>query len=99
MRDEWASGGATRERLHHRRLHFDEAAIVEVATDVADDFRPRIEDLLDVVIDDQIDVALAVALLDVSEAVPFLRQRPERLSQEVESGRLDGELSFFRAED
>ena len=40
--------------------------------------RPRL------VVGDQVDVALAVARLDVGEAVPLLRQRPQRLGEHAE---------------
>ena len=43
-------------------------------------------------VDDQIEIALAVAGLDVAQAVPLLGQRDEALRQELESGRPDRQL-------
>ena len=48
-------------------------------------------------IDEEVDVALAVAGLDVLEPVPLLRQRPQRLRQERPGLDLDGELARARA--
>ena len=44
-------------------------------------------------VDDQVDVALAVALLDVGEAVPLLGQRAHRLGQDDDVLGDDGQLA------
>ena len=78
VRDERARQGAAVERLQDGRLDLDEAAIVEEVADGADDVRALDEDLRDLVVDDEVEVAAAVARLDVGEAVELLRQRPQR---------------------
>ena len=44
-----------------------------------DDVAAHLEELAHVLVGDEVAVALAVALLDVGEAVPLLRRRLQRL--------------------
>ena len=92
--DEGAGQSAPGGRLQHRRLHLDKAALVEELPDGGDDPAAHLEDLLDLGVGDEVQVALAVAFFDVAEAVPFLRQGLERLGQQGEvfhpNGRLAG---------
>ena len=74
MRDERLGHRAARDHLQHRRLDFHEVERVEEAAQVLHDARALAEHLAALVADDQVDVALAVALLDVGEAVPLVRQ-------------------------
>ena len=46
--------------------------------------RARPKDAAALLVDDQIDVALAIALLDVRKAMPLVRQRPQRLRQQAQ---------------
>ncbi len=89
VRDEWTRRGAAGDGLHHRRLHFDEAMAVEPVADVLHDLGPRHERLLHVIVDDEIDVALPVALLHVGESVPLGWQRAECLDEKVKASRFD----------
>ena len=72
MRDEGARRGAAVERLHHGRLDFDEAAFLELPAQGRDDAGARDENVAHFGIGDQVEIALAVAGLDVLEAVPLL---------------------------
>ncbi len=83
VRDERLGQGAAVERLQHRRLDLDEAARVEEAADGGDDPRALEEHLARVVVGDQVEVALAVARLDVGEAVVLLGQRAQRLAEQL----------------
>ena len=96
--DERPGRGAARHRLHHRRLDLDVVARGEEAPQVGDRRGARPEDAPDVRVDDEVDVALAVAGLDVHEPVPFLGQRPERLGEQPDVVGLDGEFARPRAE-
>ena len=58
----------------------------------------HLEDPARVRVDDQIEVALAVAGLDVLQAVPFLGQRDEALGEELEARRPDRQLVGLGAE-
>ena len=81
-------------RVEDGRLHLDELALVEEAAHPGDELRPAAEGLAHFGIGGEIDVALAVAGLDVAQTVPLLRQRPQRLGDELETAfaRLDGQL-------
>ena len=48
------------------------------------DFRARDEDLAHFRIRDQIEIALAIARLDIFQAVPFFRHREQRLGEEIQ---------------
>ena len=55
-----------------------------VAPDGGDRGEADLEDPAGVLVDDQVDVALAVAGVDVGEAVPLVGQRAQRLGQQLE---------------
>ncbi len=57
-----------------------------------------LEDRADFFIHHQVEVALAVADFDVGEAVPFFRQRQQRLGEELQVLRVHGELAGLGAE-
>ena len=99
MRDERPRQRAAGHRLHHRRLDLDEAQGVEEAPDGRDDLRARLEHVARVGIDDQIQVPLAIADLDVLQAVPLLRQRQQALREEGDRRGPDRQLVRLRPED
>jgi hypothetical protein len=84
-RRERPSRGATVERLQCRRLHFDETPCIEEAPDRGDDLRPGLEDGANLLIGNQVGVALPVARFYVLQAMPFLGRRVERLTQDREA--------------
>ena len=91
-------GAAGLLRLVQRRgLHLQVAALVEEAPDGGDDAGPLLEGLLHPGGGHQVEVALAVALLDVGQAVPLLGQGPDGLGEDGEGGRLHGELAGLGA--
>ena len=96
--DEGARGGAAGDRLHHRRLDLEVAARDEEVAQVADRARAHLEDAPRLRVDDEVEVALAVARLHVLEAVPLLGQRAERLGEQAELRRLERELAGAGAE-
>jgi hypothetical protein len=75
--------------VHHRRLDLQEAPGVQKAADAADEGGPHLEHLARLGVGGEIEIALAVAGLDVGQAVPLLGQRAERLGKESEV--VDGE--------
>ena len=87
VRDERPGGRATRDRVEHRRLDLDEAALGEQLAHRAHDGEADLEHAARVVVRDQVDVALAVARVDVGESVPLVRELPLRLGEHGE--RLD----------
>ena len=93
VRDERPRRRAADERVHRRRLDLEEAALVEDRAQRAHDVAPRAEDVGDRRVRDEVDVALAVAQLDVGQAVPLLGQRAVRLREQAHASRLDRELA------
>ena len=85
--DERPRERAAGDRLHHRRLDLEEAARREEAAEGLEEQRALPEDVAGLGVGDQVEVALAVAALDVLQAVPLLGQRLQRLG-EVADGRL-----------
>ena len=77
----WARHGAASDGLHHRRFHFDVAASVEVSADGLNNAAALDENFAHLRIDEQIEIALAVAQLNIGQPVPFLRQRQQALAQ------------------
>ncbi|MNF71742.1 hypothetical protein D3C84_536990 [compost metagenome] len=86
--------GATGDGLQHRRFHFEEVALGEELADVADDPGAHAEGIADFLVDDQVDVALAVTLFGVGQAVVLVRQRTQRLGQQAHVGHLDVQVAL-----
>ena len=76
------------ERLQHRRLDLEEAALVEPAPDGGDHLRAQDEQLARLLVRDQVELAVAVAGLDVLEPVVLLGRRAQRLGQQLPAARL-----------
>ncbi len=89
--------GATGNGLQHRGFHFEETALVEEAADVRDHLRTHAEGLAHILVDDQVDVALAVALLGVGQAVELVRQRTQRLGQQASVLHVDVQITLAGA--
>src|SRR5438093_10672894 len=87
---------AARYLLEDRTLHVDETPLVQQAADRGDDPGPRPKDVAHLRVRDQVHVSLPVADLDVLQAVPLLRHRPQRLGQQLEGMNLDGDLASLR---
>ena len=92
MRHERPRQRAAGDLLHHRRLDFEEAVRLQELPDRRHRGRANLEHPAHVGIDDQIEIALAVADLDVLQAVPLLRQRQEALGEELQRRRPDRQL-------
>ncbi len=82
--DERLGRRPARDRLHHGRLHLEEAPGVEERAQRRDQAALHHEGLADLGVHDQVHVAAPVARLHVLEAVPLLGQRAERLGEELE---------------
>ena len=96
--NEGLGGGPAGDGVHHRRFHFQVAVRGEELSHGLDDFGADDESAAGVLVGDQVEVALAVFLLLVGEAMEFLRQWPQRLGQQAHRGALDGEFVGFGAE-
>ena len=73
--DERPRGRAAVERLQDRRLDLDEARVVEEAADRGDHLRAGDEDRARLLVGDQVELAVAMAGLDVGEAVVLVGRR------------------------
>ncbi len=96
--DEGLGGCAAWNRLHHRGLDLEKAAGVEECPHLADQPALDRERLAHLRVHHEIDVAPAVPCLHVLEPVPLLRQRPERLGEELEAADGDRQLAGPRPE-
>ena len=94
---EGARGGAPRLLLQHRRLHLEEAAPVEVAADGGDDAAARAEGVARLLVRHQVEVAAALAELDVGEAVELLGRGAQGLRDQLPRDRAHGRLARARA--
>ncbi len=82
MRDEGPRHGAAGDGLHHRRFDFDESLRIHEAPQRLHQLAALEKNFAHLGIHHQIDVALAVAQLDVGQPVPLLRQAAAGLSRE-----------------
>jgi len=88
-------GGAAVDRLEDGRLHLDEAALVEDAAHGGDQARAGAEGLAALAVDDQVEIALAVALLDIAQPGPLLGGRVDRLGQDADRSDKDRALALL----
>ena len=113
VRLEGLGRGARHQRVHHRRLDLEEVARVEEVADELHQLRALLERLAHRGVRQEVDVATAVALLDVGQRLllgPGLRlgvvalaelagQRAQRLAQERELRGRQSELARLRLEE
>lgn len=105
--DEWLRRGATGLHVHHGRLHFQEAQVVQVAADASrgqqervgllDDARADDELVTHLRVHDQVQVTLAVARLGVSETHVGLREHVQAGREDLHLVGEDGELATLGA--
>ena len=96
VRDEGARERAAVARLEDGRLNLDEAVVVKRAADRAHHARAKLEIRAALLVHEQVDVAAAVALLDVGEAVEGVRQRRPDVREELDPVRGQGRLAAPR---
>ena len=82
VRDERPGRGAAGDGVQRRRLHLEEAAVVEVAADGADDQHALAGAVERLRVVDQVEVAVAQAELHVLHSAPLVRVRLQRLGQD-----------------
>ena len=99
MRREGARQGAAGDRLHHRRLDFKEPVGGQELANRRDRAGADLKHAAHVGIDREIEIALAVAHLDVLQAVPLLRQREETLGEKLELRRPDRQFVGLGSEE
>src|SRR5262245_26297189 len=92
MRHERRGERAAGNRLHHGRLDFEKSARDEKLANRRDDAAADFEDLPRIGVDDQVQVALAVADLDILQPVPLFRQRHQALGEKLEPLHMHGQF-------
>ena len=97
MGDEWPRGGTALNAAEDRTFDLPEAVILQVAPDGPDRASPHLEDVAGPFVRHEVDVALAVAHLDVGESLVLVRRRPQRLAQHLETLDGDGDLALVGA--
>ena len=93
MRDKRPRRRAAGNRLHHGRFDLDEAARVEERADGGHRLGAHLEDTARVGVDDQVEVPLPVARLDVLQAMPLFGKRQVALGEEHHAAGPDAELA------
>ncbi len=89
MGDERPGRRTAGDRLHHRRLDFQEAAPVEEFPDMRDDGRTQPEDSAGGLVHDQVHIALAIPRFLIGQPVKLLRQRAQGFGQKPQHIHLD----------
>ena len=87
---------AARRGMHHGRLDLEVVAAVEEAADGTDDAGPLVEDLAHLVVHHQVDVAHAVALLDIGQPFELVWERADALGEHDDLGRGDRKFARLR---
>ena len=96
MRDERLGERAPVARLQDRRLHLDEAPRVEEAADGGHHLAADEEVAPRLLVDEQVEVTLAITSLRVDDPVVRVRQRPLDLRQELELRHRERRLAALR---
>src|SRR6266540_4546841 len=76
--------GTSGYRLQDWRLHFNEAPFLEEAPGFANNGDPFFEHRARTFVGEKIKITLPVTRFDVLEPVPFFRERPQRLGEQLE---------------
>ena len=84
--------------LHHRRFHFQIAALVKEVAQGLEHLGALDEDFAAFEVGEQVDIALAVAQLHVGQAVKLLRQRQHGLGEKGQPLDMDRQLAGAGAE-
>ena len=96
---EGARGCSAGDLLHHRRFHFEIAAVVEKLAQGLQRFRALYKNFAAFEVGEEVHIALAVAELDVGQAVEFFGQGQHGFGEEGEALDVDGELAGACAEE
>jgi hypothetical protein len=92
---EWPGIGTPINRLENGGFELEEPVVIEVPADKGYDPAPVPEGLPALLVDDQVNVPLAVALLDIGESMELLGKGADRLAQESKRIYPDCDLTQF----
>ena len=83
--------------MHHRRFDFEKASRIQPAANCANDARTLHKHIARFRCHDQIDVTLAITLLDIGQPMPLVRQWPQRLREQTQLVAANRQLAGFGA--
>ncbi len=86
--------GTPGDGLQHRRFHFKEVTLHQEGAGVGDHLRTHAEGVAHVFVDDQVNVALAITLLGVGQAVVLVRQRAQGFGQQAHAGHFNVQVAL-----
>jgi hypothetical protein len=95
--DEGPRGGAAIDGLQHRGLDLEEAPAVEHPPHGGHDAAALHDQATRLLVDEQVEVALAEAHLDVGQTVPLLGQGREALAEQLGAAHIHRELTLLGA--
>ncbi len=95
--NEGTRGGAAGDVKQRRRLDLVESPTVDEAPRFGDNLAAQHHRVANVLVHDEVHVALAVPFFDVLEAGPLVGQRRERLAENRERADVQGRLALLRA--
>lgn len=93
--DERTSSSATRDHVHHRSFDFQEISRVQVVADVVDNLGTLLEHSANIVVQHEVQVALAVTSLLILQAVERLGDHVQARGQHTHGGGENGELTLL----
>ena len=99
MGDEGTRGGSAGDGVHHGSFDFDIAASVKKLAQFANNEGASLENLPGFLIGHEIEVALAIAQLNIRETMPFFGKREKGFGERKQLFDPHGELAGFGTED
>ena len=99
VRDERLCVCAAKNLLKNRGLNLHVTVRLHELADDGDDLRALAEHVADLGVHDEVNIALAITNLAVGEAVELLRQRTQRLGEDLQRGDCQGKLAAASAHD
>src|SRR5260221_11578323 len=92
------SGRSASNRLHHRRLDLDKAALVKKLANFAGHLAALEEGLSRLRMCDQVEIALSIENLDVHRAVQSVPTRPKSFLQALKSSKTGSRIEYIADE-
>jgi hypothetical protein len=84
---------SSRDDIHHGCLHLEEPSLVQESTHIVDDLATSVEVLTNVLVEHEVQIALAVASFLILETGVLVGQHAQAGSQKLSVGGEDGKLT------
>ncbi len=79
--------------MQHWSFHLQKSSLIKELADGSDNPAANLENLLNFSIGDEVEIALTVTSVNITETVPLLRQGPKRFSQQSKISYPDGRVA------